>query len=105
MLAMVFTLVADGTLFVSLIFGVLYPWLAAPNWPPAEVMDASPGVPLLVLAALLAGPLVARGALAALHRGRAVMQWLALQAAALLLAGGAVVALILGALPDPRSHG
>jgi cytochrome c oxidase subunit I+III len=105
LLAMVFTLIADGTLFVSLIFGVLYLWLVAPNWPPAEVIAAGLTLPVLAIAGLLVGPLAARMALAGLRMGGAVTPWLALQALSLLLAGVAVVALILVALPDPRNHG
>ena len=33
-LALIFTLVANGTLFTSLVFGTFYLWIAAPNWPP-----------------------------------------------------------------------
>ena len=33
--SLIFTLVADGTLFASLVFGTLYLWISAPNWPPA----------------------------------------------------------------------
>lgn len=105
LLAMVFTLIADGTLFVALIFGVLFLWLVAPNWPPAEVIEAGLTLPVLAIAGLLVGPLAARMALAGLHMGGAVTPWLALQALALFLAGVAVVALILVALPDPHSHG
>ncbi|MFN4171768.1 MAG: cytochrome c oxidase subunit I [Pseudorhodobacter sp.] len=105
LLAMMFTLIADGTLFVSLVFGVLYLWLAAPNWPPSEVIEAGVALPLLAMAGLLAGPVTARAALGALHRRGAVLRWLALQALSLVLTMLAVVALIRFALPDPRSHG
>jgi len=105
LLAMRFTLIADGTMFASLIFGVLYLWLAAPNWPPAEVLDAGLALPLLALAGLLAGPLAARMGLGALHRQGAVMPWLLLQGVALGATLAAVVVLIAVALPDPRSHG
>ena len=105
LLAMTFTLVADGALFASLIFGVLYLWLVAPNWPPPEVIEASLSLPLLALLGLLAGPLAARGALGALHGHGAVTLWLALQAAVLTATLAAVVALIMVALPDPRAHG
>ncbi|MGB8435196.1 MAG: cytochrome c oxidase subunit I, partial [Burkholderiales bacterium] len=37
-----FTLIADGTLFTSLVFGTFYLWLSAPKWPPA----AAPETPL-----------------------------------------------------------
>src|SRR5262249_48501444 len=33
--ALIFALVADGTLFTSLVFGTLYLWISAPNWPAA----------------------------------------------------------------------
>src|SRR5260370_4181675 len=33
-LALICTLFADGTLFTSLVFGTLYLWISAPNWPP-----------------------------------------------------------------------
>jgi len=105
LLAMVFTLIADGTLFASLMFGVLYLWLVAPNWPPAEVIEAGLALPLLTLAGLLAGPVAARGALGAIHGNGAVSRWLALQAVSLVITLAALVALIAVALPDPRSHG
>ena len=35
---MVFTLVADGVLFSSLVFGLLFLWVAAPDWPPPSTM-------------------------------------------------------------------
>ena len=38
-LALNFTLVADGTLFTSLLFGTLYLWISAPNWPPAAAPE------------------------------------------------------------------
>lgn len=105
LLAMVFTLIADGTLFVSLIFGVLYLWLVAPNWPPTEVIEAGLTLPILALVGLAIGPLAARGALAANRKGGAMTPWWGAQAGALALAMAVVVVLIDLALPDPRSHG
>ena len=40
--ALIFTLVIDGTLFASLVFGTLYLWIAAPNWPPRKKTRAEP---------------------------------------------------------------
>ena len=37
-MALQLTLVADGVLFSSLIFGLLFLWLAAPYWPPPAVL-------------------------------------------------------------------
>ncbi|GGC11427.1 cytochrome ubiquinol oxidase subunit I [Marivita lacus] len=104
-LAMGVTLIADGAFFISLIFGVVYLWLVAPNWPPVEVIEAGLTLPLVVVTCLFAGPIAARAATVALRRQGAVMPWLGVQAVALLTALAAVVALISGALPDPQSHG
>ena len=62
--AMVFTLAADATLYASLLFGCLFLWLSAPNWPPAFAMDVSiPGsaaVAVLLTAAALLGRVAAK---------------------------------------------
>ena len=98
------TLIADGAFFISLIFGVVYLWLVAPNWPPVEVIEAGLALPLVVVICLFASPIAARAATVAIRRQGAVMPWLAVQAVALLTALAAMVALISGALPDPQSH-
>ena len=36
----VFTLVADATMFTSLLFGYAYLWTIAPNWPPPAFIDS-----------------------------------------------------------------
>lgn len=105
LLAMRVTLIADSAFFVSLIFGVLYLWLVAPNWPPAAMMDAGMTLPLIVAAGLVAGPFAARASIRALHRQDYVTLWFFVQAAALLTTLAALVALIVGVLPDPKSHG
>jgi cytochrome c oxidase subunit I+III len=50
-LAPMFTLVADATLFTSLLFGTFCLWISAPNWPPATAPE--PNL-LLVLASFAA---------------------------------------------------
>ncbi|PWK61451.1 cytochrome c oxidase subunit I [Roseicyclus mahoneyensis] len=104
-LAMGVTLIADGAFFTSLIFGVIYLWLVAPNWPPPEVIEAGLALPLIVAAGLVAGPIAARGAAAALRGKGSVMPWLSAQAVALLTTLAALVWLIAVALPDPQTHG
>ena len=42
--ALIFTLIADGTLFTSLLFGTLYLWISAPNWPPAQTFTPNLGL-------------------------------------------------------------
>jgi cytochrome c oxidase subunit I+III len=36
-LAMVLTLIGDATLYISLLFGCLFLWISAPNWPPQDL--------------------------------------------------------------------
>ena len=38
---MVFTLAADATLYASRLFGALFLWLVAPNWPPTAIAPLS----------------------------------------------------------------
>jgi hypothetical protein len=35
--AMIFTLTADATFYASLLFGALFLWVSAPNWPPPQI--------------------------------------------------------------------
>jgi cytochrome c oxidase subunit I+III len=103
-LAMAFTLLANGTIFACLIFGALYLWLVAANWPPAELVTPGWIMPGVALVGLLAGPLAARAAVGANRRGRVAWPWVAAQGLAGCVALAALVLLILLALPDPRAH-
>nr|CAD6619169.1 cytochrome c oxidase subunit I [Rhizobium sp. Khangiran2] len=50
--AMLLALIADATAFISLLFGALFLWISAPNWPPAEISGVDP-LPALVVATAL----------------------------------------------------
>ena len=102
--AMIFTFVADGTLFTSLLFGTLYLWIAAPNWPAAATPRPSLAVALATAAALVAAAVAARGSLRALAAGKSPGGWIGLGALMLLGAIAATVVLIGGVIPDPREH-
>ena len=52
--ALIFTLVADGTLFTSLVFGTFYLWIAAPNWPAAQTFTPNLGLAVAAVVALQA---------------------------------------------------
>ncbi|MFN3313367.1 MAG: cytochrome c oxidase subunit I [Hyphomonas sp.] len=52
---MTFALVADTAWLASLVFGYLFLLVIAPNWPPPAGLDAHPLIPVLTLAALIAG--------------------------------------------------
>jgi cytochrome c oxidase subunit I+III len=102
--ALIFTLVADGTLFTSLAFGLLYLWISAPNWPPSSVPDTSLALALAAIATLVAAIVGARGALRALLAGRAPLAWMALTALSLVATISLMVILIGGILPRPTEH-
>ncbi|MFC7705293.1 cytochrome c oxidase subunit I [Plastorhodobacter daqingensis] len=101
--ALVTTLLANGTLFLSLVFGVFYLWLVAANWPPPNVYE--PHLILLGLAALalLLAPLGARLALWAARRGRITAPWIAMTMA-VAAAGIVVLVLMVMQVPDPTAH-
>jgi cytochrome c oxidase subunit I+III len=101
---LVFALIADATLFTSLLFGTLYLWMAATNWPPAGTPDTSIALALGCVAALVGAAVLARASLRALAEGRAPQVWIALAAVALAGSIGAVAALIAGVVPHPREH-
>lgn len=102
--ALVFTLVADATLFTSLVFGLLFLWLVAPNWPPPAAPDASLGLALAAFAGLSAAATLARIALRALVGGRASQPWILMAGLALFGVVGAMVLLIGGITPHPTEH-
>lgn len=103
--ATVFTLVANGTLFSSLLFGSLYLWLVAPGWPPARLLDIGPGLPLaggfgLVLAALAGRRSLVEKAAAGITRASL---WLIATAGGHILALACLVRLV-QMVPDPTGH-
>ena len=103
-LALMWTLVADGTLFTSLVFGTFYLWISAPNWPPATVLEPGRVLALVAAAALALAAVAARGSLRALAGGGAVRGWIGLAVLALFAAIATTVALIGGVTPHPRAH-
>ncbi|BAN48686.1 cytochrome c oxidase subunit I [Metapseudomonas resinovorans] len=103
-LALICTLIADGTLFTSLLFGTFYLWIAAPNWEAATTPGPDLALTLGVIGALVMATLAARGSLRATVAGGKPWGWIGLAMVALVVAISAAVALIAGILPDPREH-
>jgi cytochrome c oxidase subunit I+III len=103
-LALICTLVADGTLFTSLLFGTFYLWIAAPNWPAAITPEPSRMLALVAVAALAVAAAAARGSLRAVAAGRRANGWIGLAVLALLAAIAAAGGLIAGVAPNPREH-
>lgn len=102
--ALIFTLLADGTIFASLVFGTFYLWIAAPNWPAAVAPAPSLTLALVTLAALAVAAAAARRSLRALAAGRSVRGWTGFAMLALVAAIVGAVALIGGVAPSPREH-
>ncbi|GGI81210.1 cytochrome ubiquinol oxidase subunit I [Polymorphobacter multimanifer] len=100
----VFAIVADGSLFATLVFGYAYLWPIAGGWPPPALIAASPIGVLVALAVLAGASLAARKATAvrATLTERRRFLWM--------MTGAQVVALALlihetaTAIPPPSSH-
>jgi len=102
--ASVFAIVADATLFSTLLFGYAYLWTIASGWPPPQLMDAGAGGAVLAILAAAAASLAMRKARALQPAEGARPAWLgtamALQAVSLAL----LVHEALSAVPPPTSH-
>ncbi|MBB1490925.1 cytochrome c oxidase subunit I [Paracoccus sp. MC1854] len=104
------TLLANGAMFASLGFGVLYLRLTAPGWPPPPEAMAmrGPGVALAALAAVLLIAVAAglsRATIRANDKGEPKGRWMLFTAGALAVATALVFWLpASGHLPDPRVH-
>jgi cytochrome c oxidase subunit I+III len=101
LMAMQLTLVADATAYVSLLFGSLFLWVSAPNWPPTGFAWPSLGLTAFAAAAMVAagigGSLAGSGSIPA--RPGTML------ALAGHLAAGILVAFIaFSELPAPSSH-
>ncbi len=98
--AVVFALAADATLYTSLIFGALFLWLSAPNWPPPELGFTFAGPSILAAITLVGAALSAR-----LSDGRAgrTALGLAFTLSAHLITVAAL-SVLLTSLPAPTSH-
>lgn len=102
--ALTFALIADATLFTSLLFGTLFLWISAPNWPPSATPEPNLLLALAALVALAIAAAAGRGSLRAGVGGGAPHGWIALAAVSLLAAIGMIVALIGGVVPHPTEH-
>jgi cytochrome c oxidase subunit I+III len=102
--AMIFVLLADSTLFGSLIFSLLFLFVSAPGWPPPDMIESGGLIALCSFAALcVAGLAGARSALSA-PKGGSVAAPSAISALASVLALVGLIALGALSLPDPTAH-
>jgi cytochrome c oxidase subunit I+III len=102
--ALIFTLVADGTLFASLIFGTLYLWISAPNWPPAATFAPDIRLAMATIGALVVAAAASRVSLRSLVAGSMKRGWIGLAALGLLVAIAAAVTQIGDISPRPTEH-
>ncbi|HEY2257021.1 MAG TPA: cytochrome c oxidase subunit I, partial [Variovorax sp.] len=103
-LALICTLVANGTLFTSLVFGTFYLWIAAPNWPASLAPQASSLLIFGAIAALVVAAVAARGSLRTTAAGGKSQGWIVIAMIALVAAIAAAVLLISGLVPRPTAH-
>jgi cytochrome c oxidase subunit I+III len=102
--ALIFTLLADGTLFTSLVFGALYLWISAPNWPPSAVAQTNPLGAWVSVASLFVAAVGARISFYSLVSGRSPHGWIALTTISLFATIGALGIMIWHMTPHPREH-
>ncbi|MBB3181753.1 cytochrome c oxidase subunit I [Variovorax sp. Sphag1AA] len=103
-LSLICALVADGTLFTSLVFGTFYLWLAGADWQKMTPPEPSKMLAFGAIACLVVAVATARGSLRIVQRGGKPWGWIGLTAIALLAAISQVVQLIMGVTPDPSKH-
>jgi cytochrome c oxidase subunit I+III len=103
-LALICTLVANGTLFTSLVFGTFYLWIAAPNWPAAVTPEPSRLLAVVTVIALAVAAVAARGSLRAATAEHYPHRWIGVAVLALAIAIAADVTLIAGVTPRPTEH-
>ena len=103
-LALVFALIADATLFSSLLFGTFYLWIGASNWPPTAVYKPSLSLALVCAVGLILAAFAGRFSLRAGAGGHSPLVWIALAAVALIVTVTITVTLIESVIPHPREH-
>ncbi|SFN46538.1 cytochrome c oxidase subunit I [Variovorax sp. OV329] len=103
-LALICALMANGTLFSSLVFGTFYLWLAGADWQKMQAPSPSLLAALGTLACLLVAAAASRGSLKAVTGGGKASGWMALGALALVAAATGAIQMILGVTPHPRTH-
>jgi cytochrome c oxidase subunit I+III len=102
--ALIFALVADGTLFTSLVFGTLYLWISAPNWPPVQTFAPDLRLAFAAIAGLVVAAAAARGSMRSLAVVGMTRGWIGLAALALVVTIAIIVGLIGGIVPRPTEH-
>jgi cytochrome c oxidase subunit I+III len=103
-LSLICTLVADGTLFTSMVFGTFYLWLAGANWQTMSRPEPSWLLAFGAMACLVIAVVAARGSLKGVVAGGKASGSMVLCTLALIAAIAAIVQLIMGVTPKPQVH-
>ncbi len=103
---MIFTLVFDATFFASLLFGYLFLWTIAPNWPPPAYIEPAPVAAALTGLALALTAWAGYRAVAANTRSdtTATKIWLVITGIASLAAAAGLIAIPLFSAPSATEH-
>ncbi|NAZ37018.1 cytochrome c oxidase subunit I [Rubellimicrobium sp. CFH 75288] len=99
----VFLLLADATLFGSLLFGYAFLWTVAPNWPPPSYLAPDPVAAVLAAVGGLVAVAAFRLAARALEQGGSAIGWLILAALGAGAVGAAAISVMV-ARPDFTAH-
>lgn len=99
----IFLLLADATLFGSLIFGFAFLWTVAPNWPPQEWIEVSPLWLSLFVIGITLAPWAIRHGLKQVEKGRSARLSFSLAAIGSVILIAAAL-LLLTFVPDPTRH-
>ncbi len=103
-----FALVSDGAVLGSLMFGYLFLWTVAADWPPPFWIDKKPLLPLCALALLALAAVASAAGHGRLQRGRAGVGTCALAAWVTAAAGAGATAVLIAiartAVPAPAEH-
>ena len=100
-LAMAFTLWANATFYISLLFGGVFLWVSAPNWPPAHLPAPSVALSALAVLAAVAAMMTSRQALRAV--GENPIPFLFICSGCHALAGGFTLIIAL-TIPGVTAH-
>ncbi|HUG62238.1 MAG TPA: cbb3-type cytochrome c oxidase subunit I, partial [Methylomirabilota bacterium] len=102
--AMLFVLIANGALFASLAFGLLFLWLVAPGWPPAAAIDGGHAPFTVILGGAALASMAGHRATIRAREEDSGGVWPLVAAFGQSLAAAAAVWTMFSALPAPTDH-
>jgi len=98
---MTLAIVADATSYISLLFGGLFLWVSAPNWPPTVSVEIASGPCVVIAVLLMVSALCSHRVIPA---GQHASRYLLICALAQAASTVGFVWLSLTSVPDPSQH-